>query len=378
MIYLDSAATTSVSRKSVEAFVKSCDDFGNPSSVHSLGFSARKTLESARETVSEAMGLKPSGKGRLVFTSGGSEGNNLALTGVALSKKRFSGGKIIITDSEHPSVMNTALSLEERGFEIIKISTKGGFIDKRELLDSIDEKVFMVSLMSVNNETGAVYDISDLFSEIKRLYPDVILHTDAVQAFKKINISPSVSNADLITVSGHKVHAPKGIGALYVSERVIRTKSLSPHIYGGGQEFSFRSGTESVQLAAAFAAAVSETENADRIRKTREKIILGLDKKIKINEPEKHADGILSLTLPGIKSETMVNYLSSKEICISAGSACSSHGGEKSYVLRAFGLTPEEADYTVRVSFGDEISDHEIEIFTESINLGIGQLAGIK
>lgn len=375
MVYLDSAATTEVSEKAKEALLSSLDHFGNPSSVHSLGIFAKKELESSRKAVAQAIGIRPSDKGKLLFTSCGSEGNNLAIIGTALSKKRFAGGKIIITDSEHPSVNKSCEFLENIGFSVVKIPTKGGEVDKDRFLSELDNSTVLVSMMSVNNETGAIYDIPSLFSKARELNKEVTLHTDAVQAFGKIEISPNISHADIITVSGHKVHAPKGIGALYISERIITEKRIVPQIYGGGQEFSIRSGTESTHLAAAFAAAVTEKENRDKVLRLRELLINNLDKRIKSNMPPAYQPGIVSLTLPGIKSETMVVYLSGRGFCVSAGSACSSHGGHDSYVLRAFGLSEDDADSTIRVSFGDEITKENILDFTAALSEGINSLA---
>ena len=375
MIYLDFAATTPVNEEVKKTVSESLDEFGNPSSVYSAGVSAKRLLEKSRQTVSGAIGIRPGDKGRVVFTSSGSEGNNTALCGVAFSKKRFARGRVIISDSEHPSVKKTASFLCEQGFDIVEVPTLNGEIDKDFFFGSLTPDTFLVSLMTVNNETGAVYDIRDIFEKTKNKYPDIILHTDAVQGFMKTDISPAESHADLITVSGHKIYAPKGIGALYISERVIKTKSLVPVIHGGGQEYGFRSGTENTAYAAGFAKACEiYGEDKESVVSVRNKIISGLDCEVKVNTPVNYCPGILSLTLPGIKSETMVNYLSGNGIFISAGSACSSNGGEKSYALRNFGLSGKDADCTVRVSFDGKISEKDLSLFISTFNKGVSEL----
>ena len=243
MIYLDNSATTNLCDSAKEAISKALDSFGNPSSLHSLGFSASKELAQARISILRALCAR---SGKLIFTSCGSEASGLAILGSLESKSRLFSKRIITTDSEHPSVENAVADLEKKGFEVIRISTKGGELNFSELEKALDQSVFLATMMLVNNETGAIYDVGKAFSMIKKKYPTAICHCDAVQGFFKLKLSPTLLNADYISISGHKVHAPKGVGALWVSDRIIKERLLVPRIHGGGQEFGFRSGTENM------------------------------------------------------------------------------------------------------------------------------------
>jgi cysteine desulfurase len=236
--------------------------------------------------------------------------------------------------------------------------------------------------MHVNNETGARYDVPRLFAAAKRKYPNLLTHTDCVQAFGKIPLSATSLGADLITLSAHKIGGPKGVGALYISERVRRTKAISPVIFGGGQELGLRSGTENTIGIAGFGAAAetipSQLAEMERVSALRARLLAALPAEIVANQPAVAAPHILSITLPHIKSETMLNLLSGKGICVSAGSACASHGKGGSPTLLAFGLTNEQADTTLRISLSHTTTDAEIDAFLSALTEGLRTLVRIS
>ena len=385
VIYLDSAATTMPCPEAVEAANTAMTGvWGNPSSVYSFGNEAAKLLEASRSTVAKAFGLGAK-DGRIVFTGGGSESNNTAILGTVYAKKRTHGEKILTTDSEHPSVENAMRRLEDDGFTVVRIPTKGGRID----LDALRREaggVILASFMLANNETGALYDVKSAAQTVREASPKAIIHTDAVQAFMKCDISPKKLGVDLISASAHKVYAPKGVGLLWVRESVITQKALVPHILGGGQERGMRSGTENIPGIAAFAAAV---DCGLREKDARREKVAGLYgmltdligerlPDVRLNIPESHLPYVLSMTLPGIKSETFLNFLSQRGICVSAGSACSAHSGKPSPVLQAYGLTEREADTTLRVSLSHTNTADEMETFVAACAEGIASLARMR
>lgn len=383
MIYLDNSATTPLC-ESAKAEITNClECFGNPSSLHAMGDAARRKIDFARSAVMKALGAK---SGKLVFTSCGSEASNLALFGTVNAKKRRTANRIITTDSEHPSVENVMSALEEQGFEIVRLSTREGAFSDTEIEAALEKPVFMASIMLVNNETGAVYGVSELFSKIKRKYPEAVCHCDAVQGFLKIGFTPNSLQADMISISGHKIHAPKGVGALWVSDRMIKEKRLVPTLLGGGQENGFRSGTENTLGIVALGAASKEVSESfsDDVKKMGDlrtyaiSKISELQNGVKLNIPKNVAAHIISLTLPNIKSQTMLNYLSAKGICVSSGSACSSHSNKPSSTLIAFGLTANEADCTIRVSISRYTEKSDIDSFVSALNDGVVALVRIR
>ena len=384
MIYLDNSATTELSAPVKEAMIRALDAYGNPSSTHAAGIEARRLIDRARDQVAAALGVGRVNAENLIFTASGTEANNTALMGVAYAKKRRAN-RIITTDSEHPSVENVMKKLEADGFEVVRLSTRGGVIDEGQFLANMNADVMLVSLMMVNNETGAAYDVKKLFSMAKRINPDVVTHCDAVQGFLKVPFTPKAISADLVSVSAHKIHGPKGVGALYVSPEIIKTKKLIPFVLGGGQEAGFRSGTENVVGIAGFGEAAergraSFSQNAALMCRLREICEQSLtDTEAKINAPRgARAPHVLSVTLPDIKSETMLNFLSAKGICISAGSACAAHGKHSSSSLIGFGLSPEEADATVRISFCEFNTEEEVRMLCDALKEGMGSLTRIK
>lgn len=382
-IYFDNSATTPLSDAAREMMAIAADRYGNPSSLHNIGFEAQKLIDQARKSILSALGAK--GGGELVFTSCGTEATSLALFGSAFAKERFESKRILTTDSEHPSVANALSRLEGFGFEVIRIPTKDGVLDESALAEALKEKVFLASFMMVNNESGALYDVARAFGAVKEKYPSAITHCDAVQGFLKTKFTPSQIHADLITLSGHKVHAPKGVGALYISKEMIKQKKIVPFLLGGGQENGMRSGTENVIGIAAFGGAVADIHS--RLDKTLAEIkdisdyakekLSELDVKLNISKGSS-APHILSITLPNIKSETMLHFLSRKGIYVSSGSACSSHSGKPSSAMIAFGLTPKEADTTVRVSFSEYNTKEEVDLLTLALKEGIDSLVRIN
>lgn len=358
MIYLDNSATTALCPEAEEAIREAITAFGNPSSLHTAGQAAKKLVDNARKSLLAALDVRIPTARRVIFTSCGSEANNLAIFGTVRAKNFRYLPRIITTDSEHPSILEPLRYLEERGeAEIVKLSTKGGKLDLDELRSALNERTILLTLMQVNNETGAVYDLESAFRIAKQINPNILTHSDLTQGFLKVLPKGGYDKlgADLLTVSGHKIHAPKGVGALIVSAELLRSKRLIPYLYGGGQEDGLRSGTENVMGIAALGAAAkagkaSAAETVKRIALLREEFIASLPEAVQVNSPAAVAPHIVSLTLPHIKSQSALNALSAKGICVSSGSACSSHGGHGSYVLLAYGLTPTDADCTLRVS----------------------------
>ncbi|MBQ7010962.1 MAG: cysteine desulfurase [Clostridia bacterium] len=383
-LYFDNSATTPLSPMAKEAAVRVMDIYGNPSSLHSAGLAAEKELTAARNNVLAALGSDKT-KGRLIFCGSGSEANNLAILGAARAKKFRGTPKIIITDSEHPAIENQVRVLEEMGWSAVRIRTKGGTLDMAQLEDALDESTAIVSLMHVNNETGAVYDVATAFKTARKKAPQAFLHCDAVQAFLKIPMNVHRLGCDAVTVSAHKVGGMKGVGALWFTPETEKMRRLSPVIYGGGQESGLRSGTENTVGIAAFGAAVKENsaklgESARKCRALTEQITneLGDCELISFNLPPVRAPHIISITNSRVRSETLVHFLSAKGIFVSAGSACSSHAKHASSSLIAFGLDENAAGKTVRVSISADYLPEDITRFCAALKEGVLSLAGEK
>lgn len=379
-IYFDNSATTKMSEAAKRKMTEVIENhFGNPSSLHARGVDAEHIKEEARKIILASLGIQRGVRGELVFTSGGTEANNMAIFGVVNSKARTGNEKIMITAGEHSSVEEAAAALEKKGFTVLRVPTRDGKLDMSFIREN-GRDLILASFMQVNNETGALYNLKETFEIIKTLSPRCVIHADCVQSYMKVKFTKKSINADLISISAHKVNGAKGVGALYISPEVIKTKRLVPIVYGGGQEENFRSGTENVYGISAFGAAVKEHfANMDgeisRMDKLRSYIIEGLsDLDVRLNLPEKHAPHILNITLPGIRSETMLHYLSAKGIYVSSGSACSSHSSKVSSALKAFGLTDGEADTSIRVSLCPENTKDEADIFISALGEGIKSL----
>ena len=384
-IYLDNSATTALSPAAREKMLAAMDAYGNPSSYHQLGREAAAMLTEAREAIARSLGVRRLSPGELVFTSCGSEANTLALMGVAHAKARRTANRIVTTDSEHPAVENVMQALEREGFEVVRISTKGGALDMEQLDRALHDRVFMVSMMMVNNETGALYDLKKVFSLARTRSPGVVTHTDAVQGYLKCRFTPATLGADLVTLSAHKVHGPKGVGALYINPALIKAKQITPWLLGGGQENGLRSGTENLPGIAAFGAAVDALyprldEHIAHMRALREKMVAGLtDLGIGVKQPSGAcAPHIVNLTLPNIKSEVMLHFLDARGICVSAGSACSTRSRHISSALLAFGATEREADCSLRVSLCHDNTEADIDALLAALSEGIGSLIRIR
>jgi cysteine desulfurase len=359
--------------------------YGNPSSLHGVGQEAHVLLERARRQVAITLGIKgtPAAE-QLTFTSCGSESDNLAILGCAYAKSRRRGGRVITTDSEHAGVENAMQALERDGFEVVRISTRDGVPDFEQYANALNSRTFLVSMMMVNNETGAMYDLRRAFAMAKAKDQNIVTHTDAVQGYLKCKFTPQSIKADLVTVSAHKIHGPKGVGALYVSPDALKRRDLVPTLRGGGQEFGFRSGTENVIGIAGFGAAIAEQfacleqslKTMSELRNYAREKLATLP--VTVNQPKGLcAPHVLSVTLPDIKSETMLNELSQKGICISNGSACSSKSREHSASLTAFGLAPEQIESTIRVSFSAYNTKEEIDALVEALTDAISRLVKI-
>ena len=386
-IYLDNAATTKIRPESMAEYVRVSENlWGNPSSLHSLGNDAEHVLSAAKQTILNTLSAKDA---EIVFTASGTEANNIAIIGRALSKERYKkGAKIVTTLGEHASVYAPLDELKKLGFKVSAISTKNGKIDIPELLFELTPDVILVSIMMVNNETGAVYNIPTIARAIKQKCPEAILHVDATQGYMKIPFTKAGIGADLITISSHKIEGPKGVGALVIDKDVLKKRGLAPIVHGGGQGLGLRSGTENVPGVAAFAEAArlahSELkERIDRMNSLRDRLIERITTDVALSEisltlPENHAPHILNLTLPSIKSETMLHYLSSEGIFVSSGSACSSNGGHVSSALTAYGRSSEDADSSIRVSFSASNTEEDVDALCEALAKGLDRLARIK
>ncbi len=384
-IYLDNSATTALCDSAKEQIRLAMELYGNPSSLHPAGQAARAAVEEARRKIATTLGVRftPTA-GRLIFTSCGSEADNLAVLGTAFAKERRRGGRIITTDSEHPGVENAMRLLEQNGFEVIRISTRNGILDWDQYQTALNNKPFLVSIMMVNNETGALYDVKRAFAMAKAENPDIVTHTDAVQGYLKCRFSPMALQADLVSISGHKIHAPKGVGALYVSPDAIRRRDIVPTVFGGGQEGGLRSGTENVIGILAFAAAAEEgfTHLSDdlaqmcALREYAEARLSELPVRLHLPSGER-APHILNFALPDIKSETMLHALSQSGICTSAGSACSTHSKAVSRALLAFGVSEREAECSLRISLSRYNTREDIDALSEALRSACERLVKI-
>ncbi len=367
MIYLDNSATTKPCKEAVDAMVRGLTDaWGNPSALYSFGIDAAHDLRIARTQVANAMGAETD---RVFFTAGGTEADNWAIFGCA---KRF-GKKnkhIITTAIEHHAVLNCMKELESQGFEVTYLQPDTeGRITADALKVALRKDTILVSIMMVNNEVGSVMPIGQMAKLTHKLAPDAIFHTDAVQGFLKVPFQAKTLGADLITVSSHKVHGPKGAGALYISPRL---KSFPPMIHGGGQENNYRSGTEAMPAILGFGAACAALTHSLKTdivheKELLDKLIASLSslEGVRINGAHE-AQHILSLSIPGVPTQNTINILQESGICVSAGSACAK--GHRSHVLTAMKLTPEVIDGSFRVSLSRETTREEIDALVSGIS----------
>jgi cysteine desulfurase len=347
--YLDNAATTPVAPEAVEAILRHYTaGYGNPSSSHSLGVEAHKAVDSARQTLA---GILNCGPAELVFTGGGSEANNLAIVGAAQRTRKRT---IIVSAIEHPAVLETGRALEQQGFTLqIAPVDNHGLVEVDRLVELVDEDTFLVSIMAANNEIGTIQPVKRLARMVKKQNPDVLFHTDAVQFFAKQPLSLADGALDMVSMAAHKIHGPKGIGALYVKKGT----KLSPIVHGGGQEGGFRSGTENVPGIVGFVTAAKllvdhMSQDEERIADCMDRIRSVLEEKldgILVNgHPDHRLPNVLSIGVRDIKSQNLLHFLEDEGVVVSAGSACHSTRTRRSHVIEAIGLPPEYA--TIRIS----------------------------
>ena len=366
--YLDNSATTVVSpnaaQKALEIMTR---NYGNPSSLHMMGLRAENELRAARKSVGARLGAA---EDEVFFTSGGTEANNLALFGACYSAQRR-GKKLVISAVEHSSVMEAAKRLEAEGFTVSKVAPRSdGKIHPEDVAEQVNSETVLVSVMTVNNETGAIMPVSDIFAAARLKNSAVLCHTDAVQAFGKTDVKARRLGADIISVSGHKVHAPKGCGAVYIKKGV----RLVPRQYGGEQEKKVRPGTEAIPLIAAFGVACDEFDIAANAEKVSELNLYAREQLLRIegvtiNSPDDALPYVLNFSAGRIRSEIMLHHLEALGVYVSSGSACAK--GKPSYVLDAMGLSRERADSALRISFSKYSTKEDVDALCSGVAQGL-------
>ncbi len=368
-VYLDNSATTRVFPQVAELMTKiMCEDYGNPSSLHMKGIQAEQYLRYATQTFARL--LKVNEK-ELFFTSGGTESDNLALVGCAMANRRR-GNHLITTQIEHPAILQTMHYLESQGFQVTYLPvTADGRVRVQDLENAMTPNTILVSVMHTNNEIGSVQPIADLAAAVKRRNPRTLFHVDAVQGFGKAVILPKRMGIDLLSVSSHKIHGPKGVGLLYVDEKA----KIQPILFGGGQQQNMRSGTENVPGIAGMAKAAEMLysqfdEDISYLHQLKKRFIEGVSRieNVQVNglpegDPygEQTAPHIVSVSFRGVRSEVLLHTLEEKEIYVSAGSACSAHKPQPSATLRAVGVEKGLLESTIRFSFSVYTTVEEID-----------------
>ncbi|MCI8484750.1 MAG: cysteine desulfurase [Lachnospiraceae bacterium] len=362
-VYFDNAATTRCCDQARDAMLQVLsEDYGNPSSLHRKGLDGENYIKEAKNHICRTLKIRDS---ELIFTSGGTESNNLAIIGTAMANKRR-GMHLITTKVEHPAVAAPMRYLEEQGFTVTWLNTDGdGLISLEQLRDAVTPETILVSIMYVNNEIGAVEPIEEAAKIIKEKNPETLFHVDAIQAYGKYVIHPKKIGIDLMSVSGHKIHGPKGTGFLYVKEKT----KIRPVIYGGGQQRGMRSGTENVPGIAGMGQAAKEayqdfTEKQEHLYELKETFLAGIQE-----ETWAHVNGrtgrdsaphIISLTVDGVRSEVLLHALEDRQIYVSAGSACASNKPAPSAALQAIHVKKEDLESTIRISFCSENTREEV------------------
>jgi cysteine desulfurase len=371
-LYFDNSSTTKVCEQSAAKVLEMMTEhYGNPSSLHTMGFEAERELTAARTAVAQLLGAKTE---EITFTSGGTEANNLAIFGAAhASQKR--GNRIVTTAIEHPSVLNVMAQLEKEGFEVVYLKPDcEGHIASQQLFEAVNADTILVSMMAVNNEVGTILPIDAAAQAIAQAKAPALLHVDAVQAFGKLPLKPSKSKIDLMSMSGHKIHGPKGIGALYVAGNV----HIVPRTFGGGQEKDLRPGTEAMPLIAGFGAAVKALPNLTEETKAVAQINgycreqLGKLDGVVINSPVDALPYILNFSTCSVRSETMLHFLASKQIFVSSGSACSK--AKPSHVLTAMELSRDRINSSLRISFSRYNTLEEAQQFIAALQQGLNEI----
>ena len=374
-IYLDNAATTKPCGEAVSAAVDAMtENYGNPSSLHRAGLDAQLAVDKARKAIAASIGADSS---EIYFTSGATESNNLALRGISAAYGRKCR-KLVISSVEHASVDETASALEKNGFEIVRISPRDdGRFYADDFISACDENTCLVSMMLVNNETGYIMPVRETFMAVKRSFPEIITHCDCVQGYMKLPIKAASLGADLISLSAHKIHGVKGVGAIYIKKGV----RVIPIVTGGKQEKGIRSGTESVPLIAAFGAAVDKfrptiAERYERVSQLKAHLLgkMGGIENVTVNSPSDGSPYVINISAVGKRSEIMLHFLESKGIYVSSGSACSK--GQQSGVLGEFGISGKRADGAVRISITAQTTEEELDEFAEALAEGMTKIRG--
>ena len=370
--YLDNSATTMAYPEVGELVYKvMCRDYGNPSSMHRKGVDAEHYVKGAKESLAKLMKVNVK---EIFFTSGGTESDNLALIGCARANRR-AGNHLITTSIEHPAILNTMRYLEEEeGFRVTYLPVDCcGRVKLDALKEALCPETILVSIMYVNNEVGSVQPIQEAASIVKAYNKDILFHVDAVQGFGKYKIYPKKLKVDMCSISGHKIHGPKGVGALYIGENV----KIRPIVYGGGQQHDMRSGTENVPGIAGLGVAAKMMyqnfdEKVEHLYQLKERMAEGLSKiddvvinGMPVREGTPH---ILSVSFLGIRSEVLLHTLEDRNIYVSAGSACSSHKRKPSATLSAMGMSNAQIENTVRISFSEENTFEEVDYCLEVLN----------
>lgn len=366
-VYLDNSATTKPCREAVDAVnYMMTENYGNPSSLHSVGIEAAKSLISSREALARVLACE---KEEIYFTSGATEANNLALFGACAAKRR-AGNRIVTTAIEHESVIAAADELEKQGFEVIKLMPdKHGNISASDIAEAVNEKTILVSVMYINNEIGSIMPVDKIKRIIEMKKAPALFHTDCVQAFGKVKLSPKKLGADLVSVTAHKIHGPKGVGALYIKKGA----RILPRTFGGEQEKRMRPGTEASPLIMGFGAAAAALPDINTQSAAVKELnsylreLLGKIDGVQFNSDENASPYILNVYIPTfMRSQTIVQELSSKyEVYVSNGSACAK--GKKSHVLAAMRLSDEAADKSIRISFSRYNTRHDCEVCAAAI-----------
>ena len=374
-VYLDNSSTTKPYKEVVSEMVEHLENnYGNPSSLHRMGINAEKSLKSSRRKIASSMGVKEE---EIYFTAGGTEADNIAIFGAAYAKKR-QGNKVITSVIEHPAVLECFKKLEAEGFLVKYIDVdKNGIIDLASLEKEIDENTILISIMHVNNEIGSIQPIKEIVKikekVEKKTNKNIIFHSDKVQSYGKIPFD--ADGLDLISVSGHKIHGPKGIGALYIKKGIV----LSPNIFGGGQEKGVRPGTENIPAIAGFGKAAELTNlNIDdkiiKLKGLKEHLLNRIKSEIenvKINSPQDSVCSILNISFIGVRGEVLLHTLEQSDIYVSTGSACSSNKKGQSHVLKSISLSNAEIEGAIRFSFSEFNTISEIDYVMEKLKEAI-------
>ncbi len=371
IIYFDNSATTKIYPEVLSEMNRIYSSFfGNPSSLHRLGGEAEKVLLESREIIAKTLKVSPN---EIFFTSGGTESNNWAIKGAARANKRR-GKHLITSGAEHPSVLECFNFLKSEGFsaEITK-TDQSGLLNRENFIEKITDNTTLTSFILVNNETGAIQKAEELIAAIRSINKNTVIHIDAVQAYGKIPLDLRKIDADIVSLSAHKIHGPKGCGALYIRENT----RIIPILHGGGQENSYRSGTENVPAIWGFAIAakiINENidENRNKVRRLKSIVISELDKffgsgEYFVNSPPDAYEGIVNISFKNVKAQVLMQHLEAESIIVSTGSACSSRKNMQSHVLSAMNLPMERTEGAIRVSFSGMNTEDEALMFAEAI-----------